>query len=183
MKIFVVDSAAKELMSEVRLVKGIVPDCELKSFQSSLEALGAAREAEVEVALVSTKMPELEGLDLGLYRRHNRRYNRLYNRLHDGLNRLLINRLLVGRLSLDRLLVLGLRNSLLVLGLGNRLRINSLLHRSRGRHLILDRSRRSRAHRQGFSTLSAESCRITQLGSTVGTEYHLEIPLKSKIRP
>ena len=67
MKIFVVDSAAKELMGEVRLVKGIVPDCELKSFQSSLEALGAARETEVDVALVSTKMPELEGLDLGLY--------------------------------------------------------------------------------------------------------------------
>ena len=67
MKIFVVDSAAKELMSEVRLVKEIVPDCELKSFQSSLEALGAARETEVDVALVSTKMPELEGLDLGLY--------------------------------------------------------------------------------------------------------------------
>ena len=48
-------------------LRGILPDAELLCFDSSPEALAAARQREVDVAFLEAEMPELSGLDLGQY--------------------------------------------------------------------------------------------------------------------
>lgn len=49
------------------LVTAIEPDADLMCFGSSLPALAAARKREIDVALLDTGLPELNGLDLGQY--------------------------------------------------------------------------------------------------------------------
>ena len=67
MTIFMVDSNAEAL----ERIKGIVSDLgidgDVRAFQSSLEALAAARETVVDVALLEVDLMELDGLDLGEY--------------------------------------------------------------------------------------------------------------------
>ena len=67
MKVFAVNHSPKALRSLGEIVPRILPDSQLQCFRSSLEALAAARESEVDVALLEADLPELNGLDLGLY--------------------------------------------------------------------------------------------------------------------
>ena len=67
MKVFAVNNSAKALHDIGEIVAAHLPGSELRCYQSSLEALAAARESEVDVALLQTGLPELSGLDLGLY--------------------------------------------------------------------------------------------------------------------
>ena len=67
MTVFVVDSNAGALDRLAGLVSGLEPGGDVRTFQSSLEALAAAREIVVDVALLEVDLPELGGLDLGHY--------------------------------------------------------------------------------------------------------------------
>ena len=67
MMVFAVDQSADSLRRISEILPDIVPDGELRCFQSSLEALAAARETEVDAALLEVDLPELNGLDLGQY--------------------------------------------------------------------------------------------------------------------
>ena len=67
MMVFAVDQSADSLRRISEILPDIVPDGELRCFQSSLEALAAARETEVDAALLEIDLPELNGLDLGQY--------------------------------------------------------------------------------------------------------------------
>ena len=67
MRIFAVDSGASALDRLAETVSAIAPDAELRCFRSGLEALAAARETEVDVAVLEAELPELGGLDLGQY--------------------------------------------------------------------------------------------------------------------
>ena len=59
------NEAAQLPMSE--LLSSIEPDAELMCFGSPLPALAAAREREVDVAVVDTELEDLDGLDFGQY--------------------------------------------------------------------------------------------------------------------
>ena len=67
MVIFAVDSSSEELRRLTEITGELAPDSEVRQFKSSLEALAAARRAEVDVAILETELPELNGLDLGQY--------------------------------------------------------------------------------------------------------------------
>lgn len=67
MTIFTVDSNAEALRQVGEIVSQLSPDDEVHAFQSSLDALAAARETAVDVALLEVSLPELGGLDLGQY--------------------------------------------------------------------------------------------------------------------
>lgn len=69
MIVFVVDSGAKVLEQAAGIVSRLAPEDKVRCFRSSLEALAAARETEVDVALLEVDLPELNGLDLGRYLR------------------------------------------------------------------------------------------------------------------
>ena len=58
---------ARSLQNVGRMVTGLVPEAELLSFENGLPALAAAREKEIDVAVLETELPELNGLDLGQY--------------------------------------------------------------------------------------------------------------------
>ncbi len=57
--------AARESLA--RMVEELAPDAELMSFENGLPALAAAREKEIDIALLDVDLPELDGLDLGGY--------------------------------------------------------------------------------------------------------------------
>lgn len=59
------DSQALEKLS--RMVRELVPEAEQLCFADSLAALAAAREKEIDVAVLDTDLQELGGLDLGQY--------------------------------------------------------------------------------------------------------------------
>ena len=67
MTILAVDSSAQALRQFSQALAAAAPDAEVLSFESSLAALAAARERDVDVAFLETDMPELGGLDLGQY--------------------------------------------------------------------------------------------------------------------
>ncbi len=67
MKIVVADNDKKSLEKLRSYIDKAVPDAECFFFDSSLSALAKARETEVDVAIIETDMPELNGIDLGLY--------------------------------------------------------------------------------------------------------------------
>jgi len=67
MTIFAVDSDAKALEKLTGIVSRLGIDGEVRAFHSSLEALAAARETVVDAALLEVSLPELDGLNLGLY--------------------------------------------------------------------------------------------------------------------
>ena len=67
MIIFAVDNSAEDLKKIAELASQLAPDSEVRRYQSSLEALAAARHTEVDIALLETELCELNGLDLGQY--------------------------------------------------------------------------------------------------------------------
>ena len=67
MTILLVDSDAAALRKLSEALAALQPEAELLRFENSLDALAAAREREIDVALIETKLPELGGLDLGRY--------------------------------------------------------------------------------------------------------------------
>ena len=58
---------AQSLQAVGQMVTGLAPEAELLSFENGLPALAAAREKEIDVAVLETELPELNGLDLGQY--------------------------------------------------------------------------------------------------------------------
>jgi DNA-binding LytR/AlgR family response regulator len=67
MRILAVDDRPEGLARMETLARELSPEAELLSSASSLEALGMARKAEIDVALLRVDTPELGGLDLGRY--------------------------------------------------------------------------------------------------------------------
>lgn len=67
MTILLVEENAQALEHLCALVAALQPEAELLCFQDSLEALAAARQREIDIALLETELPELSGLDLGQY--------------------------------------------------------------------------------------------------------------------
>ena len=69
MRTITVDSEKESLAKLSRTIKNLLPDQEHLCFDSSMSALAAARETEIDVAFINARMPELSGLALGLYLR------------------------------------------------------------------------------------------------------------------
>ena len=67
MTILVVNDNAESLRALSDIVAHQRPDAELLRFQSSLEALATARQKDIDIAILDVVLPELNGLDLGLY--------------------------------------------------------------------------------------------------------------------
>ena len=67
MTILAVDNSAEVLRRVGEIVAELRPDAEFLSFESGLNALAEARKREIDVAIMETDMPELNGLDLGQY--------------------------------------------------------------------------------------------------------------------
>ena len=49
------------------IISALKPEAELLCFGSTLPALAAARKTEIDIALIDVKLPELNGIDFGLY--------------------------------------------------------------------------------------------------------------------
>ncbi|MCR5089335.1 MAG: response regulator [Oscillospiraceae bacterium] len=67
MTILAVEKNRESLQQLASLVSELQPEAKLLCFENSLEALAAAREKEIDLALLTVSMPELGGLDLGQY--------------------------------------------------------------------------------------------------------------------
>ena len=67
MTIMLVCEDAQTLKDAAALVAELQPDAEVLQFTDSPAALAEARQRPVDVALLATNMPELDGLDLGQY--------------------------------------------------------------------------------------------------------------------
>ena len=67
MTILAVNKSAQALDRLAGMMATLHPDADLLCFGSSLEALAAAREREIDIALLEVSLPELDGLDLGQY--------------------------------------------------------------------------------------------------------------------
>lgn len=67
MTIFMVDSNPEALSEIEGIVSALGINADVRAFRSSLEALAAARETAVDVALLEIELDELGGLDLGQY--------------------------------------------------------------------------------------------------------------------
>ena len=67
MTVFTVNSNSETLRQISDMIFDLYPDASQKIFQSSLEALAAARKEEVDVAVLDVMLPEMSGLDLGQY--------------------------------------------------------------------------------------------------------------------
>lgn len=67
MTILIVDEDARAREEIADIVSRLLPDAEILAQAGSLEALAKAREAEIDVAILETAFPELNGLDLGRY--------------------------------------------------------------------------------------------------------------------
>jgi two-component SAPR family response regulator len=67
MTILVVNDNAETLRAISDIVAHQRPNAELLRFRSSLEALAAARQKDIDIAILDVVLPELNGLDLGLY--------------------------------------------------------------------------------------------------------------------
>ena len=67
MTVYTVNSNSETLRQVSDMIADLYPDASQTCFQSSLEALAAAREQEVDVAVLDVMLPEMSGLDLGQY--------------------------------------------------------------------------------------------------------------------
>ena len=67
MLIIIVDDETPVLKKTAEDVAALQPEAEILCFESSLSALAAAREKEVDIAFLKIDLPELGGLDLGRY--------------------------------------------------------------------------------------------------------------------
>ena len=67
MTILFVDENTEALKKLSNTVKRILPDAEILCFDSSMDALGKAREESIDIAFINTDLSELGGVDLGRY--------------------------------------------------------------------------------------------------------------------
>ncbi len=67
MTILALDDKAGDLRLISDLLVKLQPEAESLCFESSLEALAAARSREIDIAFLNADLPELSGLDLGQY--------------------------------------------------------------------------------------------------------------------
>ena len=67
MTILAVDENAEALRQISGILASLVPGAEVLCHESSLEALAAAREREIDIAFLETDIPELNGMYLGRY--------------------------------------------------------------------------------------------------------------------
>ena len=67
MRILAADSSEDNLSKIREILTRLFPDAELLCFRNAPLALAAARKGEIDVAFLEAEMPELSGLDLGLY--------------------------------------------------------------------------------------------------------------------
>ncbi len=59
------DGAQRQALG--RLLDALAPEAEQLAFENGLPALAAARDREIDIALLDVELPELNGLDLGRY--------------------------------------------------------------------------------------------------------------------
>ena len=69
MKTILVTDNNTVLANVSKIMETLLPGEEHLQSDSSLSALAKARETEIDIALIDTKMPELSGIDLGIYLR------------------------------------------------------------------------------------------------------------------
>ena len=69
MKILTVLKNEREIPPLTDMLEKLSPDAEFLSFSNPLPALAAARETEIDTALLDVELPELGGVDLGQYLR------------------------------------------------------------------------------------------------------------------
>ena len=67
MTVLIVDDREEDLRQVTELVKELLPDALVLSFDSSLSALAEARTRDIDIVFLAVEMPELGGLDLGQY--------------------------------------------------------------------------------------------------------------------
>lgn len=67
MTILTVDSSAEALKRLSGILTGLRPDAEILSHTDSMSALQEARAREIDLAVLETNLPELNGIDLGQY--------------------------------------------------------------------------------------------------------------------
>ena len=69
MRVIVVDADKKELKKNSDTIKNILTDAEIEMFDNPLSALSKARQEEIDIAIINTTLPELDGIELGRYLR------------------------------------------------------------------------------------------------------------------
>ena len=67
MKVIAVDDNKKDLKLISSIVGEVIPDADFTAFDNPLSALAKAREEEIDMAILDINMPELDGVELGLY--------------------------------------------------------------------------------------------------------------------
>lgn len=67
MTILIVDDNPALLKASSKLIKKACPEATLLCFDNSPAALAQARTEEIDIAFLKSEMPELNGLDLGIY--------------------------------------------------------------------------------------------------------------------
>ncbi len=67
MTILTVDDNREDLEAIKQIIVQRQPDAELLAFDSALEALAVARTTEIDIAILETVLPELNGVELGGY--------------------------------------------------------------------------------------------------------------------
>ena len=69
MRIIIVDEDKKELKEINGIIEKLVPGSDITTFDNPLSALDKARKEEIDMAIINTNLPELEGIELGRYLR------------------------------------------------------------------------------------------------------------------
>ena len=69
MKVIIVDDVKKDLKKMSDIIKKLVPDANITALDNPLSALDKARKEEVDIAIINTDLPELDGIELGRYLR------------------------------------------------------------------------------------------------------------------
>ena len=67
MNVLLVDDEKKDLKHLSKLASELLPKANIEAFDDPLNALAKAREAEIDIAIVDTDMPDISGLELGRY--------------------------------------------------------------------------------------------------------------------
>ncbi|MBO6284665.1 MAG: response regulator [Pseudobutyrivibrio sp.] len=67
MKVMLVDDDKKCLAQLEKITKELLPKAEIISFDDPLNALAKARTEEIDLSFVDTDMPDLSGIELGIY--------------------------------------------------------------------------------------------------------------------
>ena len=67
MKVMLVDDDKKCLAQLEKITKELLPKAEIISFDDPLNALAKARTEEIDLSFIDTDMPDLSGIELGIY--------------------------------------------------------------------------------------------------------------------